>query len=237
MTELKTQKTTASVQNFLAQLNSPALEADCQTLCSLMEQLTGSPATMWGKSIVGFGSYRYTYASGKSGDWMEIGFSPRKQNLTIYMMCGIDTFDKTHQQLLQQIGPHSCGSSCLYVKRLADLNTDILKKLLTYSISQIRTRFPASSTSDNNSSKTVTSQNNANPKPQTKTTTAKKTTAKKTTAKKITTKKTADNKTSLKKKTIKKVPGKKTSAKKVTSKKNVLNAAPKKRVKKSKRSK
>ncbi len=193
MTELKTQKTSASVQNFIAKLKAPTLEADCQTLCSLMAELTGSPATMWGKSIVGFGSYRYTYASGKSGDWMEIGFSPRKQNLTIYLMCGIDTFDKTHQQLLQQIGPHSCGSSCLYVKRLADLDTVVLKKLLTYSISQIRTRFPASTTSD--------------------------------------------NKPSLKKKTIQKIPGKKTSAKKITSKKNVLSAAPKKSVKKSKRSK
>lgn len=147
MAELKTQKNDASVHDFIAKLNNPQLESDCQTLCHIMEELTGAPAKMWGASIVGFGSYRYTYASGKSGDWMEVGFSPRKQNLTIYMMCGFDSFDAKHAELLKKIGPHTTGNSCLYVKRLDVLDQAILKKLLAHSIGITRQKFPASATS------------------------------------------------------------------------------------------
>jgi hypothetical protein len=167
MSEPKTQKNDASVSEFLSKLQNPQLEADCLALRELMEELTTSPAKMWGSSIVGFGSYRYTYASGKSGDWMEVGFSPRKKNLTIYLMCGFDAFDSSHKKLLQQLGPHTTGSSCLYVKRLADLNRTVLKKLLIHSIQIIRHKYPTSAAKTSRSTKAAkkSSPKIQNPKP------------------------------------------------------------------------
>lgn len=206
MAELKTQKSDASVSDFIAKLRNPPLEADCQTLSLMMEQLTGAPAKMWGSSIVGFGSYRYTYSTGRTGDWMEVGFSPRKQNLTIYMMCGFDSFDPLHTKLLQQLGPHSTGSSCLYVKRLSDLDLTVLKKLLTHSIGILRQKFPATTSSD---------------------TAVPATKSKKSTTKSVV--------AVTKKASVKKASVKKTSAKKSSAKKASTNSRGKKSVKKSKR--
>ena len=189
MAELKTQKSEASVAGFIAKLRNPQLEADCQTLSLMMEQLTGAPPKLWGSSIIGFGSYRYTYATGRTGDWMEVGFSPRKQNLTIYLMCGFDSFDPLHTKLLQQLGPHSTGSSCLYVKRLSDLDLTVLRKLLTHSIGIIRQKFPATNVSD------ATPPAVKNKKATTKSvaTVTKKAPTKKAAAKKVPAKKAAAN--------------------------------------------
>jgi hypothetical protein len=202
MAEPKTQLTQASVADFIAKLADPQLQADCQTLCQMMEKVSGSPPKMWGASIVGFGTYRYTYASGRTGDWMEIGFSPRKQNLTIYLMCGVEEADGQSEQLLSQLGTHSCGKSCLYIKRLADLNQKVLLKLIQHSVATIRNKYPAGAAESS------------------KTTATTKTTASSTT-KKITASKAAPAKQPVAKQPVAKATAKRAVAKKVTSSKAV----------------
>lgn len=137
MSTLKTQITDIEPQAFVAGLPN-ARRADCEQLLSLMTRLSGAAATMWGPSIVGFGRYQYRYASGRSGDWMRIGFSPRKQNLTLYLMNGFDDYDA----LLSKLGPHSTGASCLYIKRLADVDLDVLTTMITQSLQAMRERHP-----------------------------------------------------------------------------------------------
>lgn len=139
MAALKTQKTQASVDAFLDGIEDDTKRADCRTLRALMEEITDAPATMWGKAIVGFGAYHYTYASGRDGDWFEVGFSPRKQNLTLYIMPGFAAYD----DLMGRLGKHKTGKSCLYVKKLADLDMDALRTLITESVEDIRARHPA----------------------------------------------------------------------------------------------
>jgi hypothetical protein len=95
-----------------------------------MEEATGSKPTMWGSAIVGFGSQHYKYASGREGDWPVIGFSPRKQNLTLYIMSGFDG----QAELLKKLGKHTTGGSCLYIKRLSDIDLSTLKKLIRASV-------------------------------------------------------------------------------------------------------
>lgn len=133
MAELKTQKNDASVTEFLNGVDEKRRE-DCFTLVELMEEVTGEPAQMWGTAIVGFGSYHYKYASGQEGDWPLVGFSPRKQNLTLYLMSGFDQYD----ELLAKLGKHSTGKSCLYVKRLADVDRDVLRRLVQASVEHMQ---------------------------------------------------------------------------------------------------
>lgn len=133
MAELKTQKNDASVTDFLNGVDEKRRE-DCFALVELMEEATGAEAKMWGASIVGFGSYHYKYASGKEGDWMLVGFSPRKQNLTLYIMSGFEEYDG----LLAKLGKHSTGKSCLYIKRLADVDTDVLRQLVAASVAHMK---------------------------------------------------------------------------------------------------
>lgn len=132
MAELKTQKNDASVEAFLHTVDENRRE-DCFALLKLMEEVTGAEAKMWGSAIVGFGSYHYKYASGREGDWMITGFSPRKQNLTLYIMAGFDRYD----ELLAKLGKHSIGKSCLYIKRLADVDTDVLRQLVEASVAHM----------------------------------------------------------------------------------------------------
>lgn len=129
MAELKTQKNDASVEAFLHTVDEKRRD-DCFALLELMGEVTDAPAKMWGTSIVGFGEYHYKYASGREGEWMIIGFSPRKQNLTLYLMSGFDGYDK----LLGKLGKHSVGKSCLYIKRLSDVDTDVLRQLVEVSV-------------------------------------------------------------------------------------------------------
>jgi hypothetical protein len=122
----KTQPTTEPVQAFLATVADPLRRADCETVARMMARSTGAPATMWGPAIVGFGRYHYRYDSGREGDSMLVGFSPRKTDLTLYIMPSLDHF----ADLLPQLGKHKTGKSCLYLKRLADVDTGVLQQVI-----------------------------------------------------------------------------------------------------------
>ena len=114
----KTQKTDASVPDFLAGVTDPSRRADAQALCDLMTQETGQPPAMWGPAIVGFGSYSYRYPGGRQGTWPAVGFSPRKQNLTVYISTGFDGYG----HLLERLGRHTTGKGCLYLPRLSEVD-------------------------------------------------------------------------------------------------------------------
>lgn len=134
MAELKTRPSNASVERFLADIGDSGRREDCVALVELMSALTGEPARMWGPSIVGFGSYHYRYRSGREGDWFLVGFSPRKRDLTVYVMSGFEE----HQGLMERLGKYKTGKCCLYLKRLADVDPDILRELLKRSVDELR---------------------------------------------------------------------------------------------------
>lgn len=135
MTDLKTQPTDQSVETFLNEIPDAAKRQDCYTLLALMQEITQAEPVIWGKTIVGFGTYRYTYASGRSGEWFVTGFSPRKQNLTLYLA----TEFAMDENLLAQLGKHKTGKACLYVKRLEDIDLATLRELITRSVAYLRT--------------------------------------------------------------------------------------------------
>ena len=137
MAELKTRKNNASVAAFLNAIEDRQKRADLKRISAMMREATGSRARMWGTSIVGFGSYHYKYASGREGDWMLVGFSPRKQNLTLYIMPGFKTFDS----LMAKLGKFKTGKSCLYIKRLDDVDESVLRKLIVGSVKYMRTKY------------------------------------------------------------------------------------------------
>jgi len=130
MAEAKTKPTKQSVKGFIANLPDPEMRADCSTIAKLMETATGSKPVMWGASIVGFGTRKIKYASGQEVDWPLIAFSPRKQNLTLYVMSG----EGSHADLRDKLGRHSVGKGCLYIKRLSDVDVPTLKKLINASV-------------------------------------------------------------------------------------------------------
>ena len=134
MAELKTKPSEASVTEFLNRIPDEERRSDCFAVAKIMEEVTGYKPKMWGPSIVGFGSYHYKYASGREGDWMVTGFSPRKKDLTLYLMMGL----QHHDELLQQLGKHSAAKSCLYIKRLSDIHLPTLKKLIKKSVTQLK---------------------------------------------------------------------------------------------------
>jgi hypothetical protein len=127
MAEPKTTRNNGDVPGFLAAVADPKRRADAEAACALMAEATGAEPVMWGSAIIGFGAYHYRYASGRSGDWPAVGMSPRKQALTFYISAGFDGY----QDLLDRLGPHTTGKSCLYLKRLADVDQDVLKALVT----------------------------------------------------------------------------------------------------------
>jgi len=131
MTGPKTTRTEASVGDFLAAVPDPKRRADAQAVCALMAEVTGVPPAMWGSGIVGFGSYHYRYASGRQGEWPAVGMSPRKSAITIYVSAGFD------DAKLSRLGPHSTGKACLYVKRLSDVDTDVLRELIATGFRQL----------------------------------------------------------------------------------------------------
>src|SRR5437868_9255308 len=134
MAELKTKATDKSVDKFINKIPDEERRQDCFAIAKMMEEITGQTPKMWGPSIVGFGSYHYKYASGHEGDWPVIGFSPRKKDLTLYIMMG---FEK-HQDLMKQLGKYSTGKACLYIKRLSDIHVPTLKKLMKTSVKQLQ---------------------------------------------------------------------------------------------------
>jgi hypothetical protein len=124
-------RTGASVEAFLARVPDEERREDAHRLCAMMQEITGEPPTMWGTSIVGFGTYHYRYASGHEGDSALAGFSPRRQHLAIYL---IGDFSNRHQPVLARLGPHKTGKGCLYIKRLDNVNQDALRELIDRSV-------------------------------------------------------------------------------------------------------
>jgi hypothetical protein len=136
MAELKTKPTKVSVAAYVNKITDEQKRRDTKALVALMKQATKSDPVMWGTSIIGFGNYTYEYASGQKGDWPIIGLSPRAQNLTLYIMPGFDEYEA----LLKKLGPHKTGKSCLYIKRLSDIDLPTLKKIVTGSIAKMKAR-------------------------------------------------------------------------------------------------
>ena len=127
----KTQPTGADVEAFLEAVPNPDRRADARAVCALLADITGEPPVLWGTSIVGFGTYHYRYESGHEGDAPLAGFAPRSTSLVLYLAGG---FADRHQRLLERLGPHRTGTGCLYVKRLADIDLDVLRTLVVSSM-------------------------------------------------------------------------------------------------------
>ena len=134
MTELKTKPTDKSVEQYLKKVENPTKREDSFKILELMKEVTKEEPVMWGDSIIDFGTYHYKYASGREGDWFLVGFSPRKQNLVIYLMTG---FEK-HQNLLKNLGKYKTGKSCLYVNKLKDINIQSLRELILKSVKHLK---------------------------------------------------------------------------------------------------
>ena len=130
MAELKTKRNDNSVEAFLNGITEARMRDDAFTILELMKKITRAEPTMWGSSIIGFGSYHYKYDSGREGDWFIAGFSPRKQNLTFYIMPGIERYG----ELLKKLGKYKTGRSCLYVKTLDDIDLATLKEMLKQAV-------------------------------------------------------------------------------------------------------
>lgn len=137
MAEPKTKPTTAKVTDFINAIDDPGMRADAKRVAAMMRKATGARAKMWGTSIVGYGSYSYTNTAGKDLEWMLTGFSPRKQALSIYIMSGF----RKSEPLMQKLGKHKTGKSCLYIKRLSDIDEDVLQQLITESVQQMQETY------------------------------------------------------------------------------------------------
>ena len=136
----KTVETAASPATFLRSVDDERKRKDCRALSKMMREVTGKRAKMWGPSIVGFGSYHYRYESGREGDMLVTGFSPRRQNLTIYVMNGFEPYKRQ----LEKLGKHKVGKSCLYVKSLDDVDMEVLREIVEHSVGEMRKRHECS---------------------------------------------------------------------------------------------
>lgn len=134
MAELKTKQNDASVEDFLNKIKDEETRRDCFAITKIMKQATKAEPKMWGSSIIGFGTRHKKYASGRELDFLVIGFSPRKQNLTLYVLSG----SKKQAGLLRKLGRHSTGKGCLYIKKLEDVDTRVLKQLVVESVQAIK---------------------------------------------------------------------------------------------------
>jgi hypothetical protein len=136
MAELKTKENDASVDAFLESVTDVHQQEDSKKLRVLFEEISGYPAKMWGNSIIGFGSQHYKSKSGREGDWMMTGFSPRKNTLSIYLL---DSYEfEAHKDLLEKLGPHKTSKSCLYIKRLEDVDMDVVQKIIERSVDRVK---------------------------------------------------------------------------------------------------
>jgi hypothetical protein len=138
MAENKTIQTKASVDKFINAIKDETIREDCYTIIRLMKSVTKEEPKMWGTSIIGFGSYHYKYASGREGDMCITGFSPRKQNLTMYLMLG---FEK-QKVLLKDLGKYKTSKSCLYIKSLKDVDVKVLKEMINSSVKEMKKLYP-----------------------------------------------------------------------------------------------
>lgn len=139
MAENKTQPTDADVDAFIDAVENDRRRKDSRALLDLMRDVTGEEPVMWGSSIVGFGQYHYRYESGREGDWFLAGFSPRKSNLVVYVMSGFPR----HAELMEKLGKHRTGSSCLYLNRLDDVDLDVLRELVRRSVEHVAASYDA----------------------------------------------------------------------------------------------
>ncbi len=137
MAELKTKKNKKSVSAFLKSIADDRKRKDAETIMKMMKRITNETPTMWGDSIVGFGSYHYVYDSGREGDWFVAGFAPRKRNLTLYVMSGF----KRHDPLMKKLGKYKTGMSCLYITKLDDIDMDVLEDLVKESVKHMRKAY------------------------------------------------------------------------------------------------
>ena len=138
MSENKTKATEASVVAFITAVKPDQKRQDAFELLKLMEDTSGYTAKMWGDSIVGLGEYHYKYDSGREGDHMRLGFSPRKNNFSLYIMSGFNEY----QDLLTDLGKHKLGKSCLYINKLSDVKIDVLKKIIQASLNYMQEKYP-----------------------------------------------------------------------------------------------
>lgn len=130
MAELKTKANEASVEAFLDTVTEDKRRTDCLAVMKLLAKITKAESKMWGTNIIGFGTSRYQYPDGREIDWMKVGLSPRKQNLTLYIRGSLET----HEKLLQGLGKFKTGKGCLYIKKLEDIDLPTLEKLIAASI-------------------------------------------------------------------------------------------------------
>ncbi len=137
MAELKTKKTNASVTACLNAIGDRQKRADCKAIAKMMRDATGKRARMWGGSIVGYSSYDYKYASRHEGNWPICSLSPRAQNITIYIMPGFSKFEKQ----MNKLGKYKTGKSCLYIKKLDDVDRKVLGDLITGSVKEMRRMY------------------------------------------------------------------------------------------------
>ena len=133
----KTQPTDTSATDFVASVEHPVRRGDAETLLALLTRVTGYTPRLWGPSIIGFGRYHYRYDSGREGDFMIAGFSPRKANLVVYVLPGYD--DITEQ--LSRLGKHKIGKSCLYINKLADVDIDVLEEIVAGGVDRMRQNY------------------------------------------------------------------------------------------------
>jgi hypothetical protein len=138
MAENKTRPTGAEVAAFLDAVPDAKRRADAKELCATMERLSGEPPALWGPSIVGFGTYHYRYESGREGDMARIGFSPRARELVLYLVGGFPR----HQELMERLGKHRTGKSCLYIKSLDDVDRGVLEALIVEALDHMRAAYP-----------------------------------------------------------------------------------------------
>lgn len=137
MAENKTKPTSASVTEFVNTIDDPQKREDARKVAAMMRRATGKRAKMWGSSIVGYGTYHYRYDSGREGDFMVTGYSPRKQALTVYILAGFERFEP----LMKKLGNYKTGKSCLYIKRLSDVNEAVLEQLISESVEYMRANY------------------------------------------------------------------------------------------------
>jgi len=138
MTANKTTQIEDSVDEFLKKIEDPEKQKTSWQLLEIIKEISGKEPKMWGDSIIGFGKYHYKYATGREGDWMRIAFSPRKQNFSIYIMDGFDN----HSELMEKLGKYKTGKSCLYINKLQDIDTNILKEIMKESLFNMEKLYP-----------------------------------------------------------------------------------------------
>lgn len=138
MAETKTKPTQISVEAFIDAVENPVRRDDAKEVCAMLERITGESPKMWGPSIIGFGSYHYKYDSGHEGDMCRLGFSPRKAELVLYVL----TEDPGQTEKLTRLGKHKTGKSCLYIKKLADVDMAVLEEIATDALSYMNRKYP-----------------------------------------------------------------------------------------------